>query len=376
MQSPDTVVPARVEQLLAGAFPETQSEARLQGLARELRGASISSPASLRERVGGLSARPPRRRQLPRKLLLGVPVAVALAALAAFTGLRSQTDEAPSGATALRHTEREVPLAIERDLQSRPFRAQTLDAGSSAPAVPSGRAQDVNMWIDLRVPKADDVSSASQDAVRITREVGGIVVSSAVSTHGARGSAQLALRIPVGRLEDAVFQLSELGTVTGQRVDTQDLQGSLDAGARRIERLRSQIRIAEARLASGTLSPEEELTTRIRLEHLHRKLREARREHDAIARRAAMADLRLQLATPAAGAVEKNESGVGGAAHRAVDILRGAGSVAVFAAIVLSPLLLLVVLAWLALRARARRVETRLLDERRPGAPSPQEPRV
>jgi chromate transport protein ChrA len=47
---------------------------------------------------------------------------------------------------------------------------------------------------------------------------------------------------------------------------------------------------------------------------------------------------------------------------------RGAGAVAVFAAIVLSPLILLALLAWIALRARNRRIEARLLEEPQPGA--------
>jgi hypothetical protein len=45
-----------------------------------------------------------------------------------------------------------------------------------------------------------------------------------------------------------------------------------------------------------------------------------------------------------------------------------------FAAIVLSPLLLLAVMAALLLRSRSRRLEARLLESARPGAPSPQAP--
>jgi hypothetical protein len=84
-----------------------------------------------------------------------------------------------------------------------------------------------------------------------------------------------------------------------------------------------------------------------------------------------MADLTLRLATPTPGAVEKSESGITGAAHKAADFLRGAGSVAVFLALVASPLILLVVVAWLVLRVRNRRIETRLLDDPRPGTSTP-----
>jgi hypothetical protein len=76
----------------------------------------------------------------------------------------------------------------------------------------------------------------------------------------------------------------------------------------------------------------------------------------------------------AAAAAEKDESRVEGAARDALDFLSRAGSVALFLAIVLSPLLLLAVLLWLALRSRTRRIEERLLERPRPAAPSPQPP--
>ena len=48
MSSPELVAPVRLDSLLAGALPETQGEARLQGLARELR----SSLSPRRPRFG------------------------------------------------------------------------------------------------------------------------------------------------------------------------------------------------------------------------------------------------------------------------------------------------------------------------------------
>jgi hypothetical protein len=80
-----------------------------------------------------------------------------------------------------------------------------------------------------------------------------------------------------------------------------------------------------------------------------------------------MADLTLRLATGAPTA-DKSENGVAGAVDRARDFLRGAGAVAVFAAIVFSPLIVLALLGWIALRARNRRIEARLLEEPQPGA--------
>jgi hypothetical protein len=227
------------------------------------------------------------------------------------------------------------------------------------------------MWITLRVKDGDEVSDRSREAMAITRELGGVVVSSNLSTGGDRGQARLTLEIPTARVEDAAFRLSQLGTVTGQRVVTADLQAPIDRTVRRIEHLRSAIRIANARLASGLLDAEETLQLRIRVEHLRTRLRDATRTHAALAARAAMADLTLSLGTRSTPEPKKSEGGVAGAAGTAFDILKGAGAVAVFLVILLSPLVLLVVLAWLALRERGRRIEKRLLDEPQPVSPRP-----
>jgi hypothetical protein len=373
MSSPELVAPARLEELLTGAFPETHAEAHLQGLVRELRTASVGAPSSLRERVGDLEV-PKRRARLSRRRLAVVLVAAAVAAGASF-GARvyfsgSEQKVVRHGPPQLVKGSSDQPQTVYEPSRASAEPLRRMHAPSLAPAL-TDRAQNIDMWVDLRVKDADAVSSTSQDAVRITRELGGVVTSSTVDTRGTQGRAQLTLRIPVGRVQDAVFRLTQLGTVTAQKVNTEDLQSPLDRFGRRIAHLRSEIRIELARIASGTLDPAEELQARIRLEHLRRNLGQAKQNREAILRQTTMADLTLRLATPTSNAVDKNESGVSGAANKAADFLRGAGAVAVFLALVASPLILLVVLAWLALRVRNRRVEARLLDDPRPGASTP-----
>jgi len=384
MSSPEVAV--RLEELLAGAFPETQDEARLQGLARELRSASVAAPSSLRERVAGIGASAqPRLRRPSRRLVAVLAVTLLVLAAGTFAALRFSTENRtaskPAPAAASRHTERGVPQVIQRNLQEKypPLTsgsgiheqsAQPLGRAASRAPAQSDRVQDIDMWIDLRVSDADKVSSASQDAVRITRELGGVVTSSTVDTRGTQGRAQLTLRIPVRNLDDAVFRLTQLGTVTAQRTNTQDLQTPLDRVSRRIAEFRSKIRIELARLASGQLTAAEELAARIHLENLRRNLDYAKRSRASIVSKTSMADLTFRLATGAPGAVDRSESGIAGAVDKAADFLRGAGAVAVFVALVLSPLIVLAILAWLALRARSRRIEARLLDEPQPSTPT------
>jgi hypothetical protein len=364
MSLPEIALTNRLEELLAGALPETEHEARLQGLARELRATPLSAGAALRARVEGRS-RMPGERRLGERARFAIVLAVlgSLIAAAIAGGLASSGSMSGEGSEASGTLERQVPRAVGQQSETPAF--------ERAPLIPAGRAQDVDLWITLRVKDADQVSDSSQEAMAITRALGGVVVSSNVAANGAGGQARLTLKIPTARVEDAAFRLSQLGTVTGQRIVTADLQAPIDKTLQRIEHLQSAIRIAKARVASGLLDAQETLQMRIRLEHLRSRLGGVTRTHAALAQRAAMADLTLTLGTRGAPAAKKSEGGVAGAAGMAFDILKGAGAVAVFLAIVLAPIVLLIVLAWLALRARGRRIERRLLDEPQPATPRP-----
>ena len=235
----------------------------------------------------------------------------------------------------------------------------------------TGRATDLSLQMEVRVPGADELSAAAGEAMAITRELGGWVAASDIDTKGNEGTAELALRVPVGRVEDAVVRLGELGTVTGQRVATVDLQAGIDRRDNRIERINRAIRVEELRLESGTLTPAQELETRLRIERLRNQSADLHRANLADRREAATSELALTLHTRAAAAAQEDESGAAGAAGDALRFLEAAGVVALFLAIVLSPIVLLVVLLWLALRTRSRRVEARLLDAPGPAAPPP-----
>jgi hypothetical protein len=226
--------------------------------------------------------------------------------------------------------------------------------------------------MELRLADADELSAAANEAMGITRDLGGWVAASDIDTKGNEGTAALALRVPVGRVEDAVVRLGALGTVTGQRVETVDLQTGIDRRDNRIERINRAIRVKKLRLESGTLTPEQELEARLRIERLRNEAADLRRANLADRREAATSELALTLHTRAAAAAqEKDESGASGAAGDALRFLEAAGVVALFLAIVLSPIVLPVVLLWLALRTRSRRVEARLLDAPGPAAPPP-----
>jgi hypothetical protein len=247
-----------------------------------------------------------------------------------------------------------------------------LDASpASSPSDASNRAQDVDLSLALRVKDADALSNAAADALAITRDLGGVVASSKVDTSGREGRAQLELSIPTRRLDDAIVRLSSLGTITEQRVATRDLQGGIDRRGRAIERLREAIRADELRLASGTLDAGEKLEVELRLLGQRARLRDLTRERGRLLREAAYAEVTLILHTREAAGAPAKDGGIGGSARDGVDALGRAGEIAIFAGILLAPLLAVGLVAWTVLRVRRRRADDRLLERPSPAAAPP-----
>jgi hypothetical protein len=373
----DPIAPERVEELLGGAVPEGEREALVQGLVRELRSDAPAAPAPLRARVHRLAEQPPRRRaSLPRRrtalALAFALLAVALLGAGVFLGGGDERSAAPRGTPVIGEVDvgaaEQPPTVAERPKTTR----AALDSGEEAlkaPLAPRGRATDVNLWLEVRLSGADELSAAAGEAMDITRGLGGWVAASDIDTEGNEGRAELALRVPVGRVEDAVVQLGDLGTVTGERVATVDLQTGIDRRAARVEQLERAIRELQLRLASGTLTAEEELRARLQIERHENAIHDLEAANLAARREAATSELSLVLHTREATAAKEEDEGAAGAARDALDFLAAAGTIALFLLIVLSPVVLLLVLLWLAFRARSRRVEAKLLDRPDPASP-------
>jgi Domain of unknown function (DUF4349) len=393
MRSPE-IEPARLERLLAGFAPETAQEAILQGLVRELRGGMPEASLTLRERVRALTMSEPRRRLAVtrRRVAVVALVAVALAAVGAFALLGRESGSSQRAGSAAPPTKADeksgtdeihaqslvgpVPTWESYDKSAIQHDFQRATPMSVAGSIGTGRAVDVDMLLELRVAGADELSAATNEAMRTAKKLGGYVRSSNVDTQGNEGRTALELSIPVGRLEDAVVQLSALGTITKQQVATQDLQGGVDRRSKRIATLGRSIEADNLRLASGTLSADETLQVELRLARERAELTRVRRERAAILRQAAMAEVTLTLHTreAAAGAKDNDEGKLAGAVRNGVDYLVAGGAVAIVILIAASPFILLGVLAWLLLRTRRRRIDERLLAEPRPaGPPHPSE---
>lgn len=318
-------------------------------VAAELRAARVGAPAELRERVRLLAAVEPAapRRRRPRRRLLLVLVPVAAALAAAGVVLTRSTAPAPHRAEALVH--QPAPRAA---LRANAPSTQQGAAGSAVHAVPASprRVQRYGASLSLRLPTAAAVSGAVQRALRIAGSLSGYAAAVHVSTSGGAGSAQLVLEIPRANVQEAVARLSQLGTITGEQVDVQDLQRGIDATTRTIARLQRQLAQLRAQPQTDAVKRQIGALT-ARVTALQRSRAETiRSAHDAT--------VRLTMATPPPQRAHAHGKGP---LHGLGVAFRWLGIGLVYALALGVPALVVLALAWLVVRALRRRREDALL---------------
>ena len=313
-------------------------EARFDMVLQELRDTAPLAPEALRERVRNLREPVPKRRLSFRPALVAIPIVVVGVALIGALIDSSERKPTPVGkfkaaAPALRSpggaTESgELPNPA---LQTQLFRA----TGDLAPSLTAkSRLQQQQISMRLRV---DDLSRATQRAVRQTRNLGGYVAAANYSTGETTGDSRLELRVPAPNVQKAIASFTDLGTILAQRIRVADLQAGLD---------RLDTRIASARSAGDEQS-----------------LRRLERSRDALVREGTYAKISLQLTT--SKPTEKQEAP--GRFDRfwgdASDILGKEAIAVLYALVIVGPFAILAALALFAERTRRRRADHRLLEE-------------
>ena len=334
-------------------------------LLNEIRSTRPAAPESLRERVRELAAQEPARepflaRFRRRSLLVLAPATLVAAVFAAGViglardGVTGDEQSASSGgATGVATLESSAP---ER-AKGAPANAADSVATTIVPPV-TGQLQRYEAELRLRVDDVEALSSATKRAQRITLQHGGTVASLQYDAPAEGiGAAQITLRIPTARVQSAMAQLSQLGTILGQRYGIEDLQVQADTLQTQIEATQRQIAQLVARLESTTLPAEERVVLQSRLTNAREKLaglREARRSTNLEARNATIfLSLTTEEIAPDAQSTSRLDD--------VKDVLAWEGIALLYALVVAGPFLLLGVLLWLALRFRRRREEARLL---------------
>jgi hypothetical protein len=299
--------------------------------------------------------------------LIAIPAAAALAlASAGVIGL-SHSDVSTKAikqdslaATEGANEKTPAPNALELPEASRPGQGASGGLTDTTIAPTTDRAQRVSATLTVEVADADAVSRAAQDALDLTRRLGGHVVSAAVAT-GDEGSASLTVRVPVAKVQEAIVGLSRLGSIVSQQVTIDDLQETLDQLRRRQLSLRSQIALVLAKLESETLDAETRSRLEARLKTLRGELRGIRSGIAATNAEARMSTIQLTVVTPGAFGAVAPPSRLDRTIDEALGVLAWEAVIALAVLIVLAPFALVAVAAWLGRRVYRRREDERLL---------------
>ena len=220
---------------------------RFEKLADELRAARPVAPVALRERVRALE--PPRRRgfELDVPWRRVVP-AVALAAVAAGLGVAGvvgimhgsrstqRATVAPPAHKAAKGFRPERTLRAAKD-HTGAFWADTL----AVPRPSADRLQQYDASLRVRVRNQEELSNRTQQALRLTRKLGGYVVWANYAAPSRSGNSNLSLRIPIEHVQAAIAAFSGYGTLVRQRIVLKDLQQRAVDLSARIRRLREKI---------------------------------------------------------------------------------------------------------------------------------------
>jgi hypothetical protein len=329
------------------------SEASFDMVLQELRDTAPSAPERLRDHVAALpAARSRRSLRLRPALAVAIALVLSVGLGAAIIGGITGSEPKKSVVVRLAPAQQaqpstpESPFKAQRDVRRAPFELG-LTLGSSSRL----QRQDVSMRL-----RVENLSRATQSAVRQTLRLGGYVASANYGTNEARGDSLLQLRVPVANVQKAIARFTDLGTIQAQRISVVDLQAGVDRINRR---LAAQLNVIE------TLEAKSELTAaeRARLEAARRTVRQLARGRTSLERQGAYARFSLQLTTQKAAEKQEAPGRFDKFWGDAGDILGKEAIGVLYALVIVGPFAILAALALFGERARRRRADHRLLEE-------------
>jgi hypothetical protein len=371
----------RIDALVAGDPPE-EGEQRLARVIYELQASRPAPPEALRGRIEALAATESARRptllerlSLRRALLVLAPavvvVSVGAAAVQGIVSATSRDDERPAAVEELQSmpavSNDALGAAAGRFEEGAPLaqRAETWDAtGARPPLVTSpGRTQDYYADLRVRVDDLIDLSDRTQDALRLTRRYGGYVVSTNYrNPRSDEGDAMLELRVPVGRVQEALVAFSALGAIVSQNVSIRDLQAQIDRWTRDIRRLRDRVAALRTSLLDPNLTAAERTRIETQLAQARASIASLEQQRRVLQRQGRFAKISLALTTQQPAAKDESPGRIERALDDAGSLLAKEVAFGLYALIVASPFLLLLALAVVGARVGRRRADQRLLE--------------
>jgi len=294
---------------------------------QELRDTAPGAPEALRERVWELREPAPKRRLRLRPALVAIPIAVIGVAL--IGALIDSSERRPTPVGRFK--------AAATPMRSQGATTESDELRALAPGLTSkSRLQQQQVSMRLRV---DDLSRATQTAVRQTRNLGGYVAAANYSTGETSGDSRLDLRVPAQKVQKAIASFTGLGTILAQRISVADLQAGLD---------RLDARIVKARREGDKQA-----------------LNKLERSRVALVQEGTYAKVSLQLTTAKPAAKQQEPGRFDRFWGDAGDILGKEAIGVLYALVIVGPFAILAALAFFAERARRRRADHRLLEETR-----------
>lgn len=228
-----------------------------------------------------------------------------------------------------------------------------------------GANRAVERTVDLAVRvKHGELESAAADVSRITRAANGYVSTSTLSMgRGGAGTATFELRVDSTKLDRAIDQLSDLGTVTAQNESSRDITSALDGATARLEDATKERKALLAALAKAD-SAGQIASLRARIAENRRLRARLDAQRQQVQRRADLTTVSLRLTAPAKGdpTADDGDWTLSDAAHDAWSALRAIlGGLLVIVAVA-APFALLGAAGWLIRRRRRQAARERALD--------------
>jgi len=267
--------------------------------------------------------------------------------------------EAAAGAEA------EAEEAIESSsIQVEPHGFKGAGNGGAAVTAPH---RDVERASQITIgTKPGEVGEASSEVFETVHRYDGIVLNSSTQNgSGTKAEANFELLIPSGKVGDAMAAFSRNGEVVNRHETTTDITAPTVGAGERLQDSQARIEGLLAQLSEATSDTEREVVeAELAAERRHAANLKAKLSN--LHRRANLSHVSVRIVSGkgalSPGGSDKDESwGIGSALDDAGHLLSVAAGVTIVALAVLAPLLLLLVLAWLAGRAWTRRARERAL---------------
>jgi hypothetical protein len=364
MSATDAIGIERLEALLCGEPAQTAAEERRAARLSELRGGVLHASDALRARVLAAAPAPGRVRLAApsrRLALIAVPAALGLAVVAAVVHgvVGSGSGSTTPRALVVPTVQQGADVGGAATGIAAPTLAPSTKVAPATPSLGGSRLRHAEATLEVRVTDGEKLSQATTKATRIAASLGGWAQS---VSYTSEGRAVLDLRVPVDKVQTVVARLGALGTLVSQQLSVQDLQQQLAAESARIAQLRRRIAALEKAVANPALPDAQRVLLRIKLAEARRSLAQSLKARKGTLAAGATANVALTLSVkPKAAAVVHHHGRLGRMLRSAVGFLALEGMVALYALVVVGPLVVLAAAAGALVRSRRRREEQRLL---------------